>query len=106
MTVPEKNKTFLVWAPEKAQHLAETLTPPLPALEIAAVGRKYTTRFTILVTKDVDLTRDINRRTELAWGCFKKFSTELFERPSAPLRLKCRLLVAGGVVALLCGCMT
>ena len=37
-------------------------------------------------------TRDINRRIKIAWGCFRRFSTELFDRPSAPLRLKARLL--------------
>ena len=37
---------------------------------------------------------------------FRKFSTELFDRPSAPLRLKARLLKAEAMEALLYGCMT
>ena len=49
---------------------------------------------------------DINRRTKIAWGCFRKFSTELFDRPNAPLRLKARLLKAEAMEALLYGCMT
>ena len=59
-----------------------------------------------LITKDADITRDINRRTKIAWGCFRKFSTELFDRPNAPLRLKARLLKAKAMKALLYGCMT
>ena len=89
----------------------ETPTPPLPALEIAAAGQKYHQVHQLvylggLITEDADIKRDINRRTKIAWGCFRKFSTELFDRPSAPLRLKARLLKAEAVEALLCGCMT
>ena len=51
------------------------------------------------------MTRDINRRTKIAWGCFRKFSTELFDRSSAPLRLKARLLKTETMKALLYGCM-
>ena len=46
------------------------------------------------------------RRTKIAWGCFRKFSAELFDRPSAPLRLKARLLKAEAMKALLYGRMT
>ena len=98
-------------APEKAQQPGETPTPPLPALEIAAAGQKYhqVHQFVYLgglITEDADITRDINRRTKIAWGCFRKFSTELFDRPNAPLRLKVWLLKAEAMEALLYGCMT
>ena len=98
-------------APEKAQQPGETPTPPLPALEIAAAGQKYhqVHQFVYLgglITEDTDITRDINRRTKIAWGCFRKFSTELFDRSNAPLRLKTRLLKAETMEALLYGCMT
>ena len=97
--------------PEKAQQPGETPTPPLPALEIAAAGQKYhqVHQFVYLgglITEDADITRDINRRTKIAWGCFRKFSTELFDRPSAPLRLKARLLKVEAMEALLYGCIT
>ena len=59
-----------------------------------------------LIIEDADITPDINRRTKTAWGCFRKFSTELFDRPSAPLRLKARLLKAEAMEVLLYGCMT
>ena len=90
LTVSEKKtETLLMRAPEKAQQPGETPTPPLPALEIAAAGQKYhqVHQFLYLgglITEDADITRDINRRSKIAWGCFRKFSTELFDRPSAP----------------------
>ena len=94
LTVSEKKtETLLMWAPDKAQQPGETPTPPLPALEIAAAGQKYhqVHQFVCLgglIIEDADITRYINRRTKTAWGYFRKFSTELFDRPSAPLRLK------------------
>ena len=112
LTVSEKKtETILMRTPEKAQQPGETPTPPLPALEIAAAGQKYhqVHQFVYLgglIPEDADITPDINRRTKLAWGCFRKFSTELFDRPNAPWRLKARLLKAEAMEALLCGCMT
>ena len=110
LTVSEKTETLLMQAPEKAQQPGETPTPPLPALEIAAAGQKYhqVHQFVYLgglIIEDADITRDINRRTKIAWGCFRKFSTELFDKPNAPLRLKARLLKAEAMEALLYGCM-
>ena len=112
LTVAEKEtETLLMRAPEKAQQPGETTTPPLPALEIAAAGQKYNQvhQFVYLgglITEGADLTRNINPRTKIARGCFRKFSTEFFDRSSAPLRLKARLLKAGAMEALLNGCMT
>ena len=108
-TVSEKKTEMR--APEKAQQPGETPTPPLPALEIATAGQEYhqVHQFVYLgglIMEDADITRDINRRTKIAWGCFRKLSTELFLRPSAPLRLKARLLKAEAMEALLYGCMT
>ena len=100
LTVSEKKmETILMQAPEKAQQLGETPTPPLPALEIAAAAQTshqvhQFVYLDALITVNADITRDINRRTKIAWGCFRKFSTELFDRSSAPLRLKARLLKA------------
>ena len=67
LTVSEKKtETLLMRALKKAQQSGETSTPPLPALENAAAGQKYNQvhQFVYLgglVTKDADLTRDINR---------------------------------------------
>ena len=111
LTVSEKKTdTLLMRVPEKAKQPGETPTPPLPALEIAAVGQKYNQvhQFVYLgglITEYADITRDINRRTKTAWGCLRMFSTELFDRPSAPLRLKARFLKAETMEALLYGCI-
>ena len=59
-----------------------------------------------LITEDADLTRNINHRTKIAWGRSRKFSTELFARPSAPLKLKARLIKTKAMEARLYGCMT
>ena len=112
LTVSEKKtETLLMRAPEKAQQPGETPTPSLPALEIAAASQTYHQAHQFvhlggLITEDADITRDINHRAKIAWGCFRKFSTELFDRPSAPLKLKTRLLKAEAMEALLYGCMT
>ena len=89
----KKAETLLMRAPEKAQQPGETPTPPLPALEIAAAGQKYhqvhqSVYLGGLVTEDADTTRYINHRTKIARGCFRKFSTELFDRSSALIRLE------------------
>ena len=112
LTVSEKKtETLLMRASEKAKQQGEAPASPLRALEIAAAGQKYhqVHQFVYLgglITEDADITRDNNRRTKTAWGCFSKFSTELLDRPSAPLRLKARLLKADAMEALLYGCMT
>ena len=111
LTVSEKKtETLLMRAPEKAQQPGGTSTPILPALEITAAGQKYHQVHQLvylggLITENADITRDINRRTKMAWGCFRKFSTELFDSLSAPLRLDTRLLKAEAMEALLYGCM-
>ena len=107
----KKTETLLIREPEKAQQSGETPAPPLPALEIATAGQKYHQihQFVYLgglITEDADITRDVNRRIKLALGCFRKFATELFYRPSELLRLKARLLNAEAMEALLYGCMT
>ena len=107
----KKKETIMTRAPEKAHQPGKTPTSSLPALEIAEADQKYNQvhEFVYLgspITEDADLTRDINRRTKMAWGCSRTFSTELFHRPSASLRLKARLLKAEAIKALLYGCMT
>ena len=41
-----------------------------------------------------DLSREVNRRIRNAWCNFRKYSLELYNRPSAPLELKPRVLTA------------
>ena len=107
----KKTETLLMRAPEKTQQPGETSTPPLPVLEIEAAGQKYSEvhQFVYLgglITENADLARDINCRTKITWECFRKFSTELFDRPSAPISSKARFLKAEAMEALLHGCMS
>ena len=97
LTVSEKKtETHLMRAPEKVQQPARSTT-------------RSTSSYTWAVSlPKTPTTREIStRRTKIPLGCFRKFSTEqLFDRPSAPLRLKARLLKAEAIEALLYGCTT
>ena len=112
LTVSEKKtETLLMRAPGKPPKKGETPTPPPLPLAIAAAGQKYaqTTKFRYLgglVTEDGELTQEINNRSKAAWACIRRFSRELFDRPTAPWELKVRLLKAEAMEALLYGCVT
>eukprot|EP00752_Nemacystus_decipiens_P013012 g11511.t2 len=102
LTVSER-KTLTLVTPVK-----EKKPPPLI---IEAAGQRYaqTTEFRYLgglVNEHGDLTRENNHRSKAAWACFKRYKTELFDRPVAPFGLKARLLKAEAVKALLFGCVT
>ena len=47
-----------------------------------------------------------NRRICNAWGSFRKCTLELYDRPSAPLKLKIRMLRAEVLETMLYGCVT
>ena len=100
-------------APEKTQQPRETPTPPLPALEIAAAGQKYhqVHQFVYLgnlITKDVDITRDINRRTKIAWGCFRKVFHRALRQAKRAIKAQGSVAQGGshGGSTVLYGCMT
>ena len=104
----KKTETLLMREPEKQPKKGGS--PPLP-LVIQAAGQKYAqiAQFRSLggfVNEDGELTQEINHRSRAAWACIKRFSRELFDRPTAPWRLKVRLLRAEAMKALLYGCMT
>ena len=85
--------------------------PPPPPLVVHAAGQTYaqTHEFRYLggmVTEDANLEREIAKRAQAAWCSYKKYATELFDRPTAPWHLKVRLLKAEAMEALLYGCMT
>ena len=48
----------------------------------------------------------VNRRTRNAWCSFRKYTLELYDRPSAPLELKIRILRAEVLETMLYGCAT
>ena len=44
---------------------------------------------------NADLSIDVGRRIRSAWCSFRKYTLELYDRPSAPLELKIRMLRGG-----------
>ena len=64
---------------------------------VEAAGQVYnqTNEFVYLggnVNQNADLSIEVNRRVCNAWCSFRKYTLELYDRPSAPLELKIRML--------------
>ena len=55
---------------------------------------------------NVDLSIEVDRRIRKAWCNFRKYTVKLYDRPSAPLKLKRRMLRAEVLETMLCGCVT
>ena len=67
---------------------------------IEAAGQRYrqTTQFLYLggiIHDNADLSLEFEQRICLMWACFKRFGPELYERKTAPISLKVRMLKAG-----------
>ena len=58
------------------------------------------------VNINADLPIEVDRRIRNAWGSFWKCTFELYDQPSAPLKLKIRKLRAEVLEAMLNGCAT
>ena len=56
------------------------------------------------VNQNADLS--IDRRVRNAWSSFRKYTLELYDRPSGPLELKIRMLRAEVLETMLYGCVT
>ena len=55
---------------------------------------------------NADLSIEVDRRIRNAWCSFWKYTLELYDRPSAPLELKLRMLRAEVLETMLYGCVT
>ena len=78
---------------------------------VEAAGQMYnqTNKFVYLggnVNHNADLFIEVDRRIRNAWCSFRKYTLELYDRPSAPLELKIRILRAEVVETTLYGCVT
>ena len=78
---------------------------------VEAAGQVYnqTKEFVYLggnVTHNADLSIEVDRRIRNAWCSFRKYTLELYDRPSAPLELKIRMRRAEKLETMLCGCVT
>ena len=58
------------------------------------------------VNHNADLSIEVELRTRNAWCSFRKYTLELYDRPSAPLELEIRILRAEVLGATLYGCVT
>ena len=58
------------------------------------------------VNQIADLSIEVDRRVRNAWCSFRKYTLELYNRPSAPLELKIRMLRAEVLETMLYGCVT
>ena len=78
---------------------------------VEAAGQVYnqTNEFVYLggnVNHNADLSIEVDRRIRNAWCSFRKYTLELYDRPSAPLELKIRMLTAEVLETMLYGCVT
>ena len=78
---------------------------------VEAAGQVYnqTNEFVCLggnVKQNADLSTEVDRRVRSAWCSFRKYTLELYDRPSAPLELKTRMLRAEVFETMLYGCVT
>ena len=78
---------------------------------VEAAGQVYnqTNEFVYLernVNHNADLSIEVNRRIRNAWCSFRKYTLKLYDRPSAPLELKIRMLRAEVLEKMLYGCVT
>ena len=78
---------------------------------VEAAGQVYnqTNEFVYLggnVNQNDDLSIEVDRRVRNAWRSFRKYTLELYDRPSAPLELKIRMLRVEVLTTTLRGCVT
>ena len=79
------------------------------SVEAACQVYNQTNEFVYLggdVNNNADLSIEVDRRIRNAWCSFRKYTLELYDRPSAPLELKIRMLRAEVLETMLCGCVT
>ena len=78
---------------------------------VEAAGQVYnqTNEFVYLggnVNHNVDLSIEVDRRIRNVWCSFRKYTLELYDRASAPLELKIRMLRAEVLATILYSCVT
>ena len=103
LTVSEETETMFLRTRDQ--------TPTVPSPVIGAAGQRYrhTTQFLYLggiIHKNAGLWLKIEQRTRLMWACFKRFRPELYDRETAPISLKIRMLKAEVIETLSYGCVT
>ena len=98
-------KTEIMCLPAKG--MAESTA----TFSVEAAGQAYNqmNEFVYLgenVNHNADLSIEVDRRTRNEWCSFREYTLELYDRPSAPLELKIRMLRAEVLETMLYGCVT
>ena len=99
----KKIETMLQQIPDQI-----TVAPPL-FIEAAGQRLKQTDKVSYLGGtnhKNADLSLEIDQRTSLMQACVKRFGSDLYDRITAPLGEKARMLKADVIETLLYGCVT
>ena len=77
---------------------------------VEAAGQVYKQTNELYLGGDVNhnagLSIEVDRRIRNAWCSFRKYTLELYDRPSAPLELKIRMLRAEALETMLYDCVT
>ena len=77
---------------------------------VEAAGQVYKQMNELYLGGDVNhnagLPIEVDRRIRNAWCSSRKYTLELYDRPSAPLELKIRMLRAEALEIILYGCVT
>ena len=108
LTVLEASKTEVTFL--RANGMPESIA--IFTVEAAGrVGRVYnhTNESVYLggnVSHNADLSIEVDRRISNVWCSFRKHTLELYDKPSAPLELKLRLLRAEVLEIMMYGCVT
>ena len=88
----------------------EGMPVPTATFSEEAAGQVYnqTNEFIYLggSVNNADLSIEVDRRIRYAWCSFRKYTLKLYDRPSAPLELKIRMLRAEVLETMLYGCAT
>ena len=89
---------------------AKRMPESIPTFSVEAAGQVYnqTNEFVYLggnVNYNADLSIEVDRRIRNAWCSFRKYTLELYDRPSAPLDIKIRMLKVEVVETMLYGTM-
>ena len=104
LTVPEaKTETMCL----RAKGMPESTA----TFSVEAAGQVYnqTNEFVYLggnVNHNADPSIEVDRRIRNAWCSFRKYTLELYDRPSAPLEIKIWILRAEVLETMLYGCVT
>ena len=90
---------------------AKGMSESTATFRVEAVGQVYnqTNEFVYLggnVNHNAELLIAVDRHIRNAWCSFRKYALKLYDRPSAPLELKIRMLRADVLETMLYGCVT